>query len=274
MWYKDGEVGKMKEREPLARLIKALPSAPPVRDFAAALRAKVDEGRGTPALIAEAKKASPSKGLIQPNFDPAAIAMAYEAGGAACISVLTDSKYFMGGFENLKLIRDAGVACPLLCKEFIIEGWQVFKARTMGADGFLLIAAVLPNEDLQYFINLGKKVGMTALVEVHTAEEMERVLDGVEGLELVGINNRDLETFEVDLYNTKRILSKPSIAAKIKERDVMVVGESGIFSKEDVDVMWDSGCRAVLIGESLVKAENGAAGGGIEEGTKAILGLR
>ena len=137
------------------------------------------------------------------------------------------------------------------------EGWQVFKARSMGADAFLLIAAVLSNEDLQYFINLGKKVGMTALVEVHTAEEMERVLDGVEGLELVGINNRDLETFEVDLYNTQRILSTPSISAKIKERDILVVGESGIFTKEDVDVMWESGCRAVLIGESLVRGLNG-----------------
>ena len=274
VWYKDGEVQKMKEREPLARLIQALPRAPPVRDFAAALRARVDEGGRVPALIAEAKKASPSKGLIQPDFDPAAIAAAYEAGGAACVSVLTDSKYFMGGFENLKLIRDAGVGCPLLCKEFIIEGWQVFKARAMGADGFLLIAAVLPNEDLNYFISLGKKVGMTALVEVHTAEEMERVLDGVEGLQLVGINNRDLETFEVDLYNTQRILSRPSIAAKIKERDIMVVGESGIFSREDVGVMWDSGCRAVLVGESLVKAEKGAASGGIEEGTRSILAPR
>ena len=115
---------------------------------------------------------------------------------------------------------------------------------------------------------------MTALVEVHTAEEMERVLDGVEGLQLVGINNRDLETFEVDLYDTQRILSRPSIAAKIKERDIMVVGESGIFSREDVGVMWDSGCRAVLVGESLVKAEKGAASGGIEEGTRSILAPR
>ena len=271
VWYKDGEVTKMKAKQPLMRLMQVLPAAPPVRNFLQALRDKVDESGRVPALIAEAKKASPSKGLIQPDFDPAAIAAAYEAGGAACVSVLTDSKYFMGSFENLKLIRDAGVNCPLLCKEFIIEGWQVFKARSMGADAFLLIAAVLPNEDLQYFINLGKKVGMTALVEVHTAEEMERVLDGVEGLELVGINNRDLETFEVDLYNTQRILSTPSISAKIKEKDILVVGESGIFTKEDVEVMWESGCRAVLIGESLVRAEGGGKGGGIEEGTRALL---
>lgn len=162
---------------------------------------------GKPGLIAEVKKASPSKGVIQPDFDPVRIAKAYEAGGAACLSVLTDEKFFQGSFANLTLIRDAGVACPLLCKEFIVEAYQVYKARASGADAILLIAAVLPNRDLAYFLKVAGGLGMQCLIEVHTERELARVLElpGVEG-HLLGINNRDLGTFKVDLGLTATLM--------------------------------------------------------------------
>eukprot|EP00803_Ostreobium_quekettii_P004651 evm.model.scf_1683EXC.1 EVM.evm.TU.scf_1683EXC.1 scf_1683EXC:147-1616(-) len=162
---------------------------------------------GRPALIAEVKKASPSKGVIQPDFDPVRIAKGYEGGGATCLSVLTDSKYFQGSFENLQSIRRAGVACPLLCKEFIVEAYQLFKARVSGADAVLLIAAVLPNKDLTYLMKSANALGLQCLVEVHNAAELSRVLrvDGIDK-QIIGINNRDLTTFKVDLDNTRQIL--------------------------------------------------------------------
>ncbi len=140
--------------------------APPPRDFVGALRA-MEARVGLPGLIAEVKKASPSKGVIQPDFDPVRIAKGYEAGGAACLSVLTDEKFFQGAFENLKLIRDAGVACPLLCKEFIVEPYQLFKARAYGADAVLLIAAVLPNSDLKYLGTIAKARACALLTCAH-----------------------------------------------------------------------------------------------------------
>ncbi|KAH7432714.1 hypothetical protein KP509_07G036100 [Ceratopteris richardii] len=190
IWNKDVEVTQMKERMPLRSILQALPSAPPPRDFICALQ-KRGADTNMPALIAEVKKASPSRGVIQPNFDPVRIAQAYEKGGAACISILTDSKYFQGDFEYLKRVRNAGVQCPLLCKEFIIDAWQIYFARLHGADAVLLIAAVLPNQDLKYMSKICKKLGMTALVEVHNEQEMDRVL-GIDGIDLIGINNRDL----------------------------------------------------------------------------------
>ena len=143
VWYKDVELQQRKEKFPLELVRTALQNAPPARDFVGAIRSQLAE-TGQPALIAEVKKASPSKGVIQPNFDPVKIAQAYEAGGAACLSVLTDEKYFQGGFENLELIRSAGVTCPLLCKEFIVDAYQIYLARKYGADAILLIAAVPP----------------------------------------------------------------------------------------------------------------------------------
>lgn len=257
VWNKEKEVTQIKERKPLVSLKKGLPSAPPARDFIGALRARAEE-TGMPALIAEVKKASPSRGVIQPNFDPIKIAQAYEKGGAACISVLTDSKYFQGSFENLQAIRDAGIECPLLCKEFIIDAWQLYHARLKGADAVLLIAGILPDCDLKYMSKICKVLQMASLVEVHNVRELDRVLE-IDGIELIGINNRSLETFGVDIKNTEHLLQGDR-GQRIRDRDILVVGESGLFTPDDIAFVQRVGVGAVLVGESLVKQDDPAAG--------------
>ncbi|CAA2967286.1 Anthranilate synthase component II [Olea europaea subsp. europaea] len=166
IWHKDVEVAQMKERKPLFTLGKALDNAPSVQDFIGALKG-ANSRTGLPGLIAEVKKASPSRGVLREDFDPVDIAKAYEKGGAACLSVLTDQKYFQGSFENLEAIRNSGVKCPLLCKEFIIDAWQIYYARTKGADAVLLIAGVLPDLDIKYMTKICKLLGLAALVEKH-----------------------------------------------------------------------------------------------------------
>ncbi|XP_024026630.1 indole-3-glycerol phosphate synthase, chloroplastic isoform X2 [Morus notabilis] len=256
VWHKDTEVSQLKERKPLSALKKAMENAPPARDFVGALKA-AHLRTGLPALIAEVKKASPSRGVIRENFDPVEIARAYEKGGAACLSVLADEKYFQGSFENIEAIRNAGVKCPLLCKEFIIDAWQIYYARTKGADAILLIAAVLPDLDIKYMTKICKLLGLAALVEVHDEREMDRVL-GIEGIELIGINNRNLETFEVDTSNTKRLLEGKR-GDLIHERGIIVVGESGLFTPDDIAYVQEAGVK-VLVGESIVKQEDPGKG--------------
>ncbi|KAH7576602.1 hypothetical protein ACOSQ2_002960 [Xanthoceras sorbifolium] len=257
VWHKDVEVSQLKERKPLFGLKKALDRAPPTRDFVGALRA-AHQRTGLPGLIAEVKKASPSRGILREDFDPVEVAQAYVKGGAACLSVLTDEKYFKGSFENLEAIRNAGVKCPLLCKEFIVDAWQIYYARTKGADAVLLIAAVLPDLDIKYMTKICKLLGLTALVEVHDEREMDRVL-GIEGVELIGINNRNLETFEVDISNTKKLLEGER-GQKIREKDIIVVGESGLFTPDDIAYVQEAGVKAVLVGESIVKQSDPAKG--------------
>lgn len=257
VWNKDVEVSHMKEKKPLFSLKKALDSAPPARDFVGALRAS-NLRTGLPGLIAEVKKASPSRGVLRENFDPVEIAQAYEKGGAACLSVLTDQKYFQGSFENLEAIRNAGVKCPLLCKEFIIDAWQIYYARTKGADAILLIAAILPDLDIKYMTKICKMLGLAALVEVHNEQEMDRIL-GIDGVKLIGINNRDLETFKVDISNTKKLLEGKR-GQMIRERDIIIVGESGLFTPADIAYVQESGVKAVLVGESIVKKSDPAKG--------------
>lgn len=245
VWHKEQEVDLLRERMPLIELQSKISEAPPVRNFVAALR----KGRTQPALIAEVKKASPSKGVICENFDPETIAKAYEAGGASCISVLTDEKFFQGSFAYLRAIRRT-VELPLLCKDFIIYPYQIYMARLNGADAVLLIAAILPDRDLQYFLKITKALGMNALVEVHTLEELDRVL-GLEGVQLVGINNRNLEDFSVDLQTTKHLLTARN--EQLQEKEILVVSESGLHTPEDLQFVQQSGASAVLMGESLVK---------------------
>ncbi|WIA32059.1 hypothetical protein OEZ86_002911 [Tetradesmus obliquus] len=259
VWYKAKEIESFREKQPLPMLQALARQAPPARDFKAAILAKAKE-TGKPGLIAEVKKASPSKGVIQPNFDPVRIAAAYEAGGAACLSVLTDEKFFQGSFDNLAKIKAAGVSCPLLCKEFIVEAYQIFKARVSGADAVLLIAAVLPNQDLAYFMKACKALGMCCLIEVHTEAELARVLQ-LEGLEhhLLGINNRDLGTFKVDLALTQRIMESPA-GQEVQRRGILMVGESGIFTPDDVAFCQAAGVGAILVGEALVKQGDPTAG--------------
>ncbi|XP_038886889.1 indole-3-glycerol phosphate synthase, chloroplastic-like [Benincasa hispida] len=261
IWYKDKEVSQMKERRPLAALKKDLERAPPARDFLGALKAAYRR-TNLPGLIAEVKKASPSRGVLREDFDPVEVAQAYEKGGAACLSVLTDEKFFQGSFENLEKIRNAGVKCPLLCKEFVVDAWQIYYARSKGADAILLIAAVLPDLDIKYMVKICKMVGLTPLVEVHNEKEMDRML-AIEGIELIGINNRNLETFEVDISNTKKLLEGER-GQKIREKNVTIVGESGLFTPDDIAYVQEAGVKAVLVGESIVKQSNP---------TKGITGL-
>ncbi|MGB5962376.1 MAG: indole-3-glycerol phosphate synthase TrpC [Coleofasciculaceae cyanobacterium] len=247
VWHKEKEVDQLRERVPLNQLLSKVKAAPPVRDFWQALQ----QGRTKPALIAEVKKASPSKGVIVEDFDPVAIAKSYSQGGASAISVLTDQKFFQGSWENLALVR-AAVDLPLLCKEFIIYPYQIYLARSHGADAVLLIAAILSDQDLEYFIKIAKTLSMTALIEVHTLAELDRVLS-LDSVTLVGVNNRNLEDFSVDLQTTAQILQ--SRGKQLEERGILVVSESGIHTKTDLEQVAQAGANAVLIGESLVKPD-------------------
>ncbi|AKE65778.1 Indole-3-glycerol phosphate synthase [Microcystis aeruginosa NIES-2549] len=252
VWHKEIEVDKLRERLPLLELRKKIANTAPPCDFLAALK----QGKTQPALIAEVKKASPSKGVIREDFDPVAIARTYEQGGATCLSVLTDSKFFQGSYENLSLVRQA-VSLPLLCKEFILYPYQIYYARSQGADAVLLIAAILSDQDIAYFVKIVKGLGMTALVEVHSLAEFDRVL-AIEGIELIGINNRNLETFKVDLDNTRQLLE--ARGEKVREKGILIVSESGLHTATDVAKVKQAGANAVLIGESLVKLPDPAAG--------------
>jgi indole-3-glycerol phosphate synthase len=244
--HKQQEVAQRKEQLPHHDLKGQLNFASPVRDFLNALRLSHSP---KPSIIAEVKKASPSKGVIRADFDPVKIAQAYERGGASCISVLTDEKFFQGSFENLRLIRNS-VALPLLCKEFIIDPYQIYLARANGADAILLIAAILPDEKLQEFLYLAQHLGMSVLVEVHTLAELDRVL-ALPNVQLIGINNRNLENFTVDLNTTKRLLTERQ--QMLKALDITVVSESGLHASADLAFVAQAGAQAVLIGESLVK---------------------
>ncbi|MGA0161104.1 MAG: indole-3-glycerol phosphate synthase TrpC, partial [Vulcanococcus sp.] len=198
VWEKDREVAAARERVSLEQLKKQVADLPAPRDFLAALKASCRK----PAVIAEVKKASPSKGVIRENFDPEAIAQGYAAGGASCLSVLTDKPFFQGGFEVLVQVRQV-VDLPLLCKDFILTPYQLYQARAAGADAALLIAAILTDQDFGYLLKVAKSLGLTTLVEVHDAAELERVL-ALDGVELIGINNRDLATFHTDLATTEQ----------------------------------------------------------------------
>jgi indole-3-glycerol phosphate synthase len=245
VWQKETEVDQMRESVPLVELRKRVQTAPPLRDFLQALRS----GKTHPALIAEVKKASPSKGVIREDFDPVAIAKAYSQGGASAISVLTDKKFFQGSWDNLAQVR-AAVDLPVLCKDFIIYPYQIYLARSYGADAILLIAAILSDQDLQYFIKIANALSMTPLIEVHTLGELDRVLP-LDGVTLVGINNRNLEDFSVDLQTTCQILA--ARGNQLQERGITVVSESGLHTTTDLEGVASAGATAVLIGESLVK---------------------
>jgi indole-3-glycerol phosphate synthase len=246
VWQKEIEVAALREKLPLLDLQKQLANLKAPRDFLAALKAQ----KTSPAVIAEVKKASPSKGVLREDFDPVAIAKSYAANGASCLSVLTDREFFQGSFENLALIR-AAVDLPLLCKDFIIYPYQMYHARVKGADAVLLIAAILSDKDLEYFLKIVQKMGMTALIEVHDLEEIDRVLALNAEVNLIGINNRDLTDFTVTLDTTANILAARGDV--LKERGIAIVSESGLFTAGDLQTVLAAGAEAVLIGEALIK---------------------
>lgn len=244
---KRAEVREAKAAVSAAEIGRRARAAPPVRDFVGALRAKITAGR--PAVIAESKRASPSKGLLREPYDPAAIARSYERGGAACLSVLTDREYFQGAPDHLEAAR-AACALPVLRKDFMIDAYQVYEARALGADCILLIAAAIEPARMRELESAAEDLGMAVLVEVHDASELERALQL--RTPLIGINNRNLRTFETRLETTLSLRSRVP-APRI------VVSESGIASTDDVRTLWEAGVRAILVGEAFMRAPDPGA---------------
>jgi len=241
------EVAAAKLQNPLAVMRLDALQAAPTRDFVAAIRAKIAAGK--PAVIAEIKKASPSKGIIRENFNPADIAASYAEHGAACLSVLTDQQFFQGSAAYLQQAR-AACDLPVLRKDFIVDEYQIYQARAMNADAILLIAAALSLDEMQAFEAVAQQLGMAVLVEVHNAAELDVALQL--NTPLIGINNRNLRTFAVSLQTTLDLLA--SIP-----NDRIVVTESGIFTAADVQQMRAQNVQTFLVGEAFMRADNPGA---------------
>lgn len=238
--YKLAEVAARKAARPLARVEEAAKAAPAPRGFARALSEATASGYG---LIAEIKKASPSKGLIRADFDPPAHAQAYAAGGAACLSVLTDEPYFQGHDDYLMAARSA-CAIPVLRKDFLVDPWQVLESRSLGADAILIIVAALDDGQMQEIEDAALGLGMDALIEVHDEAELERALKLRS--RLIGVNNRDLRDFSVDFARTYELVGKAPEGCTF-------VAESGLGSHPDLLAMADHGVRCFLVGETLMR---------------------
>ncbi len=245
------DIASDKRRRSEADLKSQTRDAPPTVDFAGALK-RPDSGEdadgGLMRVIAEVKQASPSQGQIAESFQPAEIAQAYEAGGAAAISVLTERRRFLGEMAHLEGVRDA-VALPVLRKEFIFTEYQILEARAGGSDAVLLIAAILETAQMEDLRALTEELGMDALVEVYAEEELGRALEA--GTRVLGVNNRNLKTFEVDTEHTSRVFAR---LTPEQREDIVLVSESGIFGWEEVAPLVDEGVDAILVGEALMRA--------------------
>lgn len=242
---KRDDIAQAKARTPLSDLTAAIRDAPEARNFLQALRRHHPMG-----LIAEVKKASPSAGVIRPDFDPVEIAQTYESHGAACLSVLTDEHFFQGSLESLRAIR-CEVGIPVLRKDFILDPYQLYEARAAGADAVLLIAECLNDNQLRHLHELAHSLGLETLIEVYEESNIERVLRLNPAL--MGVNNRDLQTFTTDIDHTVRL-------RQLIPQDILLVGESGIHTREHVQMLQSAGVHAILVGESLMRsADIGAA---------------
>lgn len=241
---KHREVAEAKAKLPLQEIKALAESSPKPKDFTGAIEQKLKANK--PAVIAEIKKASPSKGILRENFNPAAIAQSYEQHGAACLSVLTDKDYFQGSAEYLKAVR-AAVNLPILRKDFMVDEYQVYEAKAMGADAILLIVAALDLPSMQKLEDLAQSLGLAVLVESHDAKELELALKLK--TKLIGINNRNLKTFETSLNTTLTI--KNAIP-----QDRIVITESGILAPQDVALMQQNQVNAFLVGEAFMRAND------------------
>jgi len=250
--HKLGEVSEDKKRIPVEALKEQIKERQSTKSFGDALKSD-----NNIRIIAEIKKASPSLGIIREDFNPVEIARIYEAGGAAAISVLTDEKFFRGSLSYLTDVKKS-VNLPILRKEFIIDSYQIYEARSAGADAILLIAALLSVKEMQNYLDLAGELGMDCLAEIHSEAELKQVLQT--NAHIIGINNRDLATFKTDLGTTLRLI--PMIPA-----EKIVVSESGIKSRADVEKLMKEGVDAILVGETLMKSDD------ISAKLRELLGL-
>jgi indole-3-glycerol phosphate synthase len=240
--HKQQEIAVLKKRLDPKQALKAIEHEAATFDFSSVFP------QHQLALIAEVKKASPSAGIIMPDYDPVELAQDYEEAGAAAVSVLTEDKYFYGSLKDLTAVEEA-VEIPVLRKDFIIDELQIYESRLAGADAVLLIVRILAEKDLKAFVALTRKLGLSALVECHTQEEVKKAQDA--GARIIGINNRDLDTLKIDLNTTLSVMEK---LPELKQQ--LVISESGIYSDQQVKALKAAGVRGILVGEGLLKSGN------------------
>jgi len=245
VWHKKLEVAQIQQDMSWASLQRQLTAAPTVRDFLTALQLSIYK----PSLIAEVKKASLYHSVIRPDFDPVTIAQAYKRGGASCVSVVTDQKFFHGGFDHLRAIRYR-VGIPLLCRDFIIDPCQIYLARSAGADAILLIAAILTDKQLQNFLRVIHYLGMNAVIQIDNLNDLDRIL-ALEDVRVIVINNQSLSDFSININITEELLT--ARRSLIQKLGIVVISESGIETPDDLALLAGVGVQTVIMGESLLK---------------------
>jgi indole-3-glycerol phosphate synthase len=257
IWHKKLEITQIQQEMSLASLQRQLTAAPSVRDFFTALQQNIYK----PSLIAEVKRIFSDENMLSSDFDALSIAKSYERTGAACISVVTDQKFFHGGFDQLRIVRHK-VTLPILCKDFILDPCQIYLARAAGADAILLIAAILTDQQINNFLRVIHYLGMNAVIEVHNLMELDRVLR-LEDVRIIAINNRRLDDLTVNINTTLELMTVRK--SHLHNLGILVVSESGIETSEDLSLMANVGVNGVLIGDCLLREEN------LEDAVKELL---
>ncbi|EFA73596.1 indole-3-glycerol phosphate synthase [Cylindrospermopsis raciborskii CENA303] len=257
IWHKKLEITQIQQEMSLASLQRQLTAAPSVRDFFTALQQNIYK----PSLIAEVKRIFSDENMLSSDFDALSIAKSYERTGAACISVVTDQKFFHGGFDQLRIVRHK-VTLPILCKDFILDPCQIYLARAAGADAILLIAAILTDQQINNFLRVIHYLGMNAVIEVHNLMELDRVLR-LEDVRIIAINNRRLEDLTININTTLELMAVRK--SHLHNLGILVVSESGIETSEDLSLMANVGVNGVLVGDCLLREEN------LEDAVKELL---